>query len=745
MSKERKWNFDDLIHRVSTYMNSDHVKMVKRAYNFADHAHKNQLRKSGTKYIVHPLQVAGILAELKMDPETICAGLLHDVIKHAHVPIKDVKEQFGDNIALIVDGVTKISQMKYKSHNDRLAANYRKMLLSVSHDIRIIIVKLADCLDNMRTLKHLESKKRLRIANETLAIYAPLADRLGIGAIKWELEDLSLRYLDPEQYYLVAHLMHSKRTQRVAYINMAVHDVRKVISNLHIKVDVYGRPKHIYSIYRKMHNKHKKFSQIYDLLALRVITKSIKDCYAVLGAIQSKWKPVNGRFKDYIANPKPNMYQSLHTTVIGPEGKLLEAQIRTAKMHQIAEYGVAAHWAYKEGIKDKIKGSSDNYKLNEYKHVIELQEQDKNSDENEIDETLNSGRNALFDNHVYIFTPRGDVLELPKHSKPLDVAYKIHTEVGNHTTGVTVNGKMVPLDYELKTGDVVDILTSSNASPSRDWLGLVTSVKTKRKIKQYFRRNDRERNIVVGKEILNKKVKDDDYDPRIILTDDNINKIAQSMHYRDMDDLLAMIGFGDIQPEGIVKRLTKDVRENQEKEHRAIEQQQLLNQHHPIDPNRKSGHENKKNGSDVVIEGIDNLLIHLSHCCNPIPGDPIVGYITMGHGVAIHRKNCPNVKKFESTGQRIVNAHWADNSSNGVNYNTILKIRGYNRTGLLNDVLKKINAVTKQIKSVEGKVGNREVVSITIYLDLHNVQQYQALQSSLKNVNDIYSVKRAFQ
>ncbi|MCT3398410.1 RelA/SpoT family protein [Lentilactobacillus hilgardii] len=737
------WTADDVIKKVSEYMNDDHVKMVKRAYEFAKIAHKDQMRQSGEPYITHPIQVAGILADLHMDPETVSSGFLHDVVEDTGAELSDVQELFGNDVALIVDGVTKLSKIKYKSSEERLAENHRKLLLAMCKDIRVMIVKLADRLHNMRTLKSLRPDKQRRIAKETLEIYAPIADRLGIGTIKWELEDISLRYLNPQQYYRIVHLMNSRRDQRVDYIQKAINEVKSAISDLDIKSEIYGRPKHIYSVYKKMVDKHKQFSQIYDLLAIRVIVQSIKDCYAILGAIHTEWKPMPGRFKDYIAMPKANMYQSLHTTVIGPEGKPLEVQIRTEEMHRVAEFGIAAHWAYKEGITNGVKGSQDNNKLNWFKQIIELQE-----DTDDAADFMDSVKGELFGDHVYVFTPKGDVFELPKGAGPLDMAYMIHTEVGNHTTGAKVNGKIVPLDHQVKNGDIVDIITSTSSSgPSRDWVKMVHTRRARNKIKQYFRLEDREKNIENGRNIITRKLREEGFDAHKILTPDRLNQAAVNMHYQRDEDLLAAIGFGDVQPTGVVNRLTQDVRAKLKRERQDQAEKEVLEEHQTISESTESTKQHKKarkSSNGIVIEGVDNLLVRLSHCCTPVPGDKIVGYITKGRGVSVHRVDCPNIAKAEQDGQRLIQVSWVNEPGDRTIYSAILSVQGYNRAGLLTNILNAVNNVTKTVSSVNGQVDNNKMATISLSVGIRNLEQLERLISTLKNIPDVYLVKRKF-
>ncbi|WP_278505871.1 RelA/SpoT family protein [Ligilactobacillus animalis] len=737
MEKNVIWSAEDVINKCSEYMNAEHVAIVQKACDFATYVHREQFRKSGEPYIVHPIQVAAILAELKMDPETVSAGFLHDVVEDTPVILADIGELFGKDIEVIVDGVTKLSKIRYKSHKEQLAENHRKLLLAMSKDLRVIIVKLADRLHNMRTLKHLRPDKQRRIANETLEIYAPLADRLGISTIKWELEDTSLRYLNPQQYYRIVHLMNSRRDERLQYINEAIDEIKGAIVDLKLKdCEIYGRPKHIYSIYRKMRDQHKQFSQIYDLLAIRVIVKSIKDCYAVLGAIHTKWTPMPGRFKDYIAMPKANMYQSLHTTLIGPNGTPFEVQIRTEEMHRVAEYGIAAHWAYKEGKTDGVKETTTGEKLNLFKEIIELQ-----NESIDASDFMESVKGDLFSDRVYVFTPKGDVFELPKGAGPLDMAYSIHTEIGNHTTGAKVNGKIVPLDYQVKNGDIVDILTSQNsAGPSRDWLELVHTNKARNKVKRFFKQQDRIQNIDQGKDILEEALIEEGYNVHDVLNTKNIERVLAKRHISTSDDMYAALGFGELQPAGVINILTQDIREQKELQRKKQQEKNLLEDHKGI----KNNNANSKNKHDesVLIEGIDNLLVRLSHCCNPIPGDEIVGYITKGRGVSVHRTDCPNVKNAEQSGTRLIDVSWNVVSDDRTHYNTDLEIQGYNRSGLLNDVLQAINNTTKQLNSINGRIDHNKMATIDVTVGIRDKVHLQRVIDNIKRVPDVYVVKR---
>ena len=735
MSKNKTYTADDVLAMCKEYMNEKHIKFIEKAIYFATYAHKDQIRKSGEAYIVHPIQVAGILAQLKLDPDTIATGFLHDVVEDTGFSIDDIEYEFGKDVAFLVEGVTKLGKIKYKSHAEQQAENHRKMLLAMANDLRVIMVKLADRLHNLRTLKFHKPEKQRMIAEETLEIYAPLAHRLGMNKIKWELEDTSLRYLNPQQYYRIVHLMNSKRDEREEYINTTIENIKEATKDLDIEAVIYGRPKHIYSIYRKMKDQKKQFSEIYDLLAIRVLVDSIKDCYAVLGAIHTKWKPMPGRFKDYIAIPKANMYQSIHTTVIGPGGRPVEIQIRTFEMHQVAEYGVAAHWAYKEGNKEKVTNDPLQKQLDWFKDLIELQNETKDAKD-----FMNSVKEDIFGDKVYVFTPKGDVSELPLGSGPLDFAYNIHTEVGNKTVGAKVNNKIVPLNYQLKTGDIVEVLTSANSfGPSRDWINLVFTTRAKNKIKRFFKLQDRDENIIKGRELLEKQITELGFNFKDFMTKQGMKDIATRFNFGTEEDLFAAIGFGEISYQTVANKMT-------EKARREIEDQKVVEtafeKTTPQGQKKESQKMKIRHEGGVIIEGVDNLLIRLSRCCNPVPGDAIVGYITKGRGISVHRKDCPNVQLPESEQNRLIEVDWEDAANTGQQYDTELVVEGYNRNGLLNEVLNVINSTTKSLNSVNGKVDANKMATISVNIGIMNTQQLDFIVDKIKQIPDVYSVRR---
>lgn len=737
MPREEILTGQSVINMTKQYMSEEHVAFVQKACEYATDAHSGQTRKSGEPYIIHPIQVAGILAELRMDPHTVATGFLHDVVEDTEVTLDDLKRDFGKDVAMLVDGVTKLGKIEYRSHEEQLAENHRKMLLAMAQDLRVIMVKLADRLHNMRTLKHLREDKQRRIAQETIEIYAPLAHRLGIGQIKWELEDTALRYLNPRQYYRIVHLMQAKREEREAYVNEAVEEIRKATEDLEIYAEIYGRPKHIYSIYHKMKDKKKDFSEIYDLLAIRVVVDTIRDCYAVLGAIHTKWKPMPGRFKDYIAMPKENMYQSLHTTILGPQGTPIEVQIRTHEMHQIAEFGVAAHWAYKEGKTDKLEQQDGvSRQLGWFREIIELQ--DESYDASDFMESV---KGDIFSDKVYVFTPKGDVTELPKGSGPLDFAYNIHTEIGNKTTGAKINGKMVPLDYKLKNGDIIEVLTSPNSfGPSRDWVKMVATSKARNKIKRFFKVQDREENIIKGREQVETFLLENDFPPKVFLGKQKLSEALERFNFNSEDDLFAAVGYGEVTAQVVYNRLTEKERRERERERQKQAADELMNQ-----PVQKKENEKLKirHEGGVVIQGVDNLLIRFSRCCNPVPGDDIVGYITKGRGVSIHRSDCPNVKNSEEIKQRLIDVSWEEDAAEvGKEYDADLEVYGYNRSGLLNDILQAVSSVSKNLVSVEAKPNKNKMATVSLTLSIQNLAHLQKIVDKIKNVPDVYSVRR---
>ncbi|GMN98182.1 RelA/SpoT family protein [Parageobacillus thermoglucosidasius] len=727
MANEQVLTAEQVFEQASHYLPEKDVEFIKKAYEFADRAHRDQYRKSGEPYIIHPIQVAGILVDLKMDPATIAAGFLHDVVEDTEATKEDLEREFGSEVAMLVDGVTKLGKIKYKSQEEQQAENHRKMFLAMAQDIRVILIKLADRLHNMRTLKHLPIEKQRRIANETLEIFAPLAHRLGISKIKWELEDTALRYLNPQQYYRIVNLMKKKRAEREQYLEEVIQEVRERLNEVSIPCEIYGRPKHIYSIYRKMVMQNKQFNEIYDLLAVRIIVNSIKDCYAVLGIIHTCWKPMPGRFKDYIAMPKPNMYQSLHTTVIGPKGEPLEVQIRTFEMHQIAEFGIAAHWAYKEG--KTIKPNSFEEKLSWFREILEWQ-----NDASNAEEFMESLKMDLFSDMVFVFTPKGDVIELPAGSVPIDFAYRIHSEIGNKTIGAKVNGKMVPLDYKLQTGDIVEILTSKHSyGPSQDWLKLAQTSHAKNKIRQFFKKQRREENIEKGRELVEKEVRSLGFDVKEILTAENVKRVAEKFNFSNEEDMYAAVGFHGITAAQIAHRLTdkwrkqRDLEEQQKKLTETMSETKV-----PVAKKRDCG---------IRVQGMDNLLIRLSRCCNPVPGDEIIGFITRGRGISVHRIDCPNVQSEEAA-DRLISVEWESDKSNR-EYNVEIEITGYDRRGLLNEVLQAVNETKTDISAVSGRSDHRnKIATIHMTIAIRNISHLQKIVDRIKQISDIYSVQR---
>jgi GTP pyrophosphokinase len=710
----------ELIAAVQAYDPSLDGDWLRRVYEVADRAHDGQHRASGESYIEHPLAVAGILAELEMDRQTIAAALMHDVVEDTMITSEEVAAQFGDEIASLVDGVTKLTRIPYQSKEDAQVENLRKMFMAMARDIRVIIIKLADRLHNMRTLASLPAPKRLAIARETLDIYAPIAHRLGIWKIKWEIEDECLKYLDPEPYREIVERVAKTRRERENDVSEAIARLREEFQSLGVNAEIQGRPKHFYSIYSKI-KKGRDFSTIYDLTAIRIIVDSVKDCYAALGAVHSMWTPLPGRFKDYIAMPKPNMYQSLHTTVVGPQGEPLEIQIRTWEMHRTSEYGIAAHWRYKEG-----SNKSDQFenKLSWLRALLEWQKDMRDS--RAFMENL---KLDLFDSQAFVFSPRGDVFSIPAGGTPLDFAYLVHTDVGNHCVGAKVNGRIVPLDYALQNGDICEILVNkSSGRPSLDWLSIVKTSGAKHKIKQWFRKERREENVIAGQEAVEAELARERMRPDLA-RGELIERIAARMNFASPTDLFAAIGFGDASALSVVNRIREEI-----KEEKVVELTQVRKP-----AARKTG----KNSSGVRIAGVDDVLVRLSKCCSPVPGDPIIGYVTIGRGVSVHRADCPNVAYMSATPERILQAQWT--SSADMTHSVDIEVEAEDRSQLLQDIMGVFAELKTNVSSVNARVRKEgiAVTSLTVQIrDLDHLHKILTRLGSLRNVRRVYRVTK---
>ena len=701
--------YEDLIQEIRKYHPSSDLSDIERAYKIARDAHEGQKRKSGEPYIIHPLCVAIILAELELDKETIIAGLLHDVVEDTVMTSEDVTREFGAEVALLVDGVTKLTQLNYQHDKIEVQAeNLRKMFLAMAKDIRVIIIKLADRLHNMRTLKYMKPEKQKEKARETMDIYAPIAQRLGISKIKIELEDLSLKYLEPEAYYDLVEKIAVRKSARDAYVHRLMNDVEACLKDAGIKATVMGRAKHFFSIYKKMVNQNKTLDQIYDLFAIRIIVDDVKDCYAALGVIHEKYKPIPGRFKDYIAMPKPNMYQSLHTTLIGPTGQPFEIQIRTEEMHRTSEYGIAAHWKYKEANNgNSINGEEE--KLSWLRQILEWQRD--MSDNREFMSLLKSDLD-LFSDSVFCFTPSGDVKSLPKGSTPIDFAYGIHSAVGNKMIGAKVNGRLVTIDYNIRNGDRIEILTSANSKgPSRDWLNLVKSTQAKNKINQWFRNQFKEENIIKGKELLTNYCKTKGINFGDINKPDYQAKVQRKYGFRDWESVLAAVGHGGLTESQIINRMMEEYR----KEHaQQLTDAQVVENASEQKEKHAEVERTTHKKSGIIVKGLTDVAVHFSKCCSPVPGDEIVGFVTRGRGVSIHRTDCVNIMQLpDFDRQRLIEAEWQQGASDEENgghgrYLAELKIFGNNRTGLLVDISKVFTERGIDIDSLECVV-NYEV------------------------------------
>lgn len=716
-----------IIEKIQTYQADAPIAIVSEAYELAHDAHQGQIRASGEEYICHPLGVASILAELQIDALTISASLLHDVVEDTAFSLEEIEKRFGKEVAMLVDGVTKLSRIEYKSKEEQQLENFRKMFLAMARDIRVVLIKLADRLHNMRTLKHMPEHKQRRISQETLEIFAPLAHRLGISNVKWELEDLAFRYLEPEKYYELVEKVKQKRREREQLINEAVRILSVRLEEVEIKADIQGRPKHFYSIYKKMLKGNKDLSEIYDLSAVRILVDTVKDCYGALGVVHTLWKPLPLRFKDYIAMPKSNMYQSLHTTVIGTEGQPLEIQIRTIDMHRTSEYGIAAHWRYKEGSKGANKDFDE--KLAWLRQVSEWQQDVR--DPHEFMETV---KMDIFSDEVFVFTPKGDVIDLPAGSVPIDFAYRIHTGVGNRCIGARINGKMVPLETKLTNGDIVEIVTTKTGNgPSRDWLNIVGSSDTKNKIRQWFKKEKREENIIKGREMLERESKKLGYDWREITKGEKLSEIGKKFNIQTEEDLMAALGYGGVTTHGIMAKLI----EAYKKELRSTTPPDVSKLLAKLKPH----HNTNKAGHGILVEGESGLMVRLAKCCNPLPGDAIIGYITRGRGVSVHRADCTNILVKPEEYERMIEVSW--DLTVGNLYKVIVEVTGVDRSELLSDILMVTSESKIKVSSVNAKVIKNNIGAITLTLDISNLNQLEHIMTKMRRVKDVYSVHRA--
>lgn len=729
MSEMNEVTIEDLIElQKKNYPNAD-IELIRRAYDYASKNHGNQCRKSGEPYMIHPLNVAYILATLELDDETICAALLHDVVEDTERTNEDLEKDFSVAIANMVSGVTKLGTLRYTTAEEQQVENYRKMFLAMGKDIRVILIKLADRLHNMRTLKFLSRDRQIANAKETQDLYAPLANRLGIYSLKWELEDLSFKYLHPEEYHEIVVGLDRKREERLKFIEKIQVDLENEIKDQGIKAEVTGRAKHLYSIYRKMQRDNKNLDQIYDLFALRILVEDVKDCYAVLGIVHEMYTPMPGRFKDYIAVPKKNMYQSIHTTLLGPKGTPFEVQIRTWEMHRTAEFGIAAHWAYKEasnkGTKQSVVVTDD--KLAWLRETLEWQKNTENPDE-----FLNTLKTELFEDEVYIFTPKGMIKVLPKGATPIDFAYSVHEQIGHKMVGCKINSKMMPIITPLRNGDIVEIMTSEQSKgPSRDWLKFVKSSSAKTRINQWFKRAQRTENIEKGKEAIEREVKKIGIKYADIVKPEWLQLAMDRYKFSTVDDLYASIGFCGISVNKLMARLLDEYR----KEHEDQDFEEKIEQLAKEKPSRI-----KPSKTGVVVKGIDNCLVKLSKCCNPLPGDEIIGYVTKGRGVSVHRTDCVNVNDLLNDEDRIIDVYWFDDVNGS--YKVEIEILANDRQGLLKDVIKQVENLKIKLTGINSKTTKEGIVIIDLSLEVENIDILNKSISAFRNIENVYDVNR---
>ncbi|WP_278948113.1 RelA/SpoT family protein [Megasphaera elsdenii] len=724
--KDKDVEFKHLIDTIHSYLPKAKCDDVTKAYQLAEEAHKDQRRVSGEPYILHPLAVAQILADMKIDTTTITASLLHDVVEDTSYTLDDLKKMFGKEVAFLVDGVTKLSRLNYRTKEDQQLNSMRKMFLAMAKDVRVVVIKLADRLHNMRTLRYMRSDKQKRIAQETLEIFAPLAHRLGIFNIKWELEDLSFRYLEPDKYYDLVDQMKQKRHVREEIVNEAIDILKKALDEAHIHCEINGRPKHFYSIYKKMKKDNRDLSQVYDLFAIRVIVDDVKDCYGVLGIVHSLWKPLPYRFKDYIAMPKPNNYQSLHTTVIGTRGQPVEIQIRTWEMHRIAEYGVAAHWRYKEGNQTANKDAFDE-KMGWLRNLLEWQ------DTSNPKEFVNALKLDAFSDEVFVFSPRGDVIDLPQGAIPIDFAYRIHTDVGHRCVGAKINGKIVPLDYKLKNGDIVEIITSKVGKPSLDWLNIVGSSESRSKIRSWFKKENREENIAKGLDALERECKRLGHDWKALNVGGRLGRVAKQMNAGSEDDLVAAVGYGGFAVNTVLIKLLelhkKDLQKQEEKTN-SLAALEKLKTKKPV----------KHNGTGILVKGEPGLLVRLAKCCSPVPGDPIIGFITRGRGVSVHRADCPNVTHGQNDVDRLIDVEWDYDGNERFEVN--MEIVAYDRTGIMAEIMATLAEMKISILSVNAKTSDTKNVTIHMGISIKDLAQFEFVATKIRRLKDVYAVER---
>lgn len=733
--------FNELLHLSSQYLGNEDLDTLKRAFEFACKAHKGQKRKSGEPFVIHPVEVAIILADLHMDVETLCAALLHDTVEDSSTTKDEVAEEFGQSIADLVDGVTKITKIEVESLSDEQAETFRKMLIAMNKDIRVIVIKLADRLHNMRTLSALKEDRRIFKARETLEIYAPIAHRLGISSIKWELEDLSFFYLEPNKFKQVSRMVSETRKEREEYLKKIIHILHGEMEKIGVEAQIMGRPKHLYSIYSKMTKKGKGFSEIYDLIAVRIIVTTVRDCYSALGAVHSLWHPMPGRFKDYIAMPKFNMYQSLHTTVIGPAGRPLEVQIRTEEMHRMSEYGVAAHWRYKEKG-GKGKDTALDKQIAWLREMVDWQDETKDSRE-----FLKSLKTDLDPKEVYVFTPKGEAMSLRYGSTPIDFAYSIHTEVGNHCVGAKVNGSIVPLSYQLQLGDRVEILTQKSATPSRDWLNIVKTPSARSKIRSYFSRVSRSDDLQTGKDKLQREMRKHGLGISSAQSMRAIKRVADAMGYKDSDDMLVNIGTNKESPQHVANRLLKILvdRGTEDAEKPSIGMSASATGKMPpmlTSVKRPKKHEaHASNG--VVVKGIDDVLVRLSRCCNPVPGDDIVGFVTRGRGVSVHRRDCPNAQDLMQQPERIIEVFWEDQApSSNTTFNVEIFIEALDRMNLLRDVSTVLSEQGANVLSVNSMTHRDGMVEMRFLFQVSETAAIERILKKLRSVEGVFDARR---